>query len=165
MNNVHQKYSQGGDFVISPISELDIFTREDFSEEHKEIYNMVMDFDKDKVLTQKKEIESYNPKLSKKLLDEMAELGLLGIDIPEELLANNSCFSSSSNLSEFLPIKGRKYENVRSVCILGTFEISTFSINPSITLKKTVAAPGSNSWVGRITLTKGKPLLENSCSI
>ena len=84
MNNVHQKYSQGGDFVISPISELDIFTREDFSEEHKEIYNMVMDFDKDKVLTQKKEIESYNPKLSKKLLDEMAELGLLGIDIPEE---------------------------------------------------------------------------------
>ena len=54
MNNVHQKYSQGGDFVISPISELDIFTREDFSEEHKEIYNMVMDFDKDKVLTQKK---------------------------------------------------------------------------------------------------------------
>ena len=109
MNNVHQKYSQGGDFVISPISELDIFTREDFSEEHKEIYNMVMDFDKDKVLTQKKEIESYNPKLSKKLLDEMAELGLLGIDIPEELLANKSCFSSSSNLSEFLPIKGRKY--------------------------------------------------------
>ena len=84
MNNVHQKYSQGGDFVISPISELDIFTREDFSEEHKEIYNMVMDFDKDKVLTQKKEIESYNPKLSKELLDEMAELGLLGIDIPEE---------------------------------------------------------------------------------
>ena len=82
MNNVHQEYSQGGDFVISPISKLDIFTREDFSEEHKEIYNMVMDFDKDKVLTQKKEIESYNPKLSKKLLDEMAELGLLGIDIP-----------------------------------------------------------------------------------
>ena len=44
---------------------------------------MVMDFDKDKVLTQKKRL-NHITQIIKKLLDEMAELGLLGIDIPEE---------------------------------------------------------------------------------
>ena len=73
----------GGQFLLESISELNIFSREDFSEEHQEIYNMVMDFDRDKILSQKTEIESFNPELSKSLLSEMADLGLLGIDIPE----------------------------------------------------------------------------------
>ena len=84
MNGQNNSDILGGEFILNPITNLDVFTREDFSEEHKEIYNMVRDFDREKILSQKKEIESYDPKLSKKLLDEMAELGLLGIDIPEK---------------------------------------------------------------------------------
>ena len=84
MNGQNNSDVLGGEFILNPITNLDVFTREDFSEEHKEIYNMVRDFDREKILSQKKEIESYDPKLSKKLLDEMAELGLLGIDIPEK---------------------------------------------------------------------------------
>ena len=43
-----------------------------------------MEFDRDKILAQKEDIESYNPKLIQSLIKEMGELGLLGIDIPEE---------------------------------------------------------------------------------
>ena len=43
-----------------------------------------MDFDKERVLSQKEKIEKYDPDLSIELLKELGELGLLGIDIPEK---------------------------------------------------------------------------------
>ena len=43
-----------------------------------------MEFDRDRILAQKEEIEKYNPDLIKSLIKEMGELGLLGIDVPEE---------------------------------------------------------------------------------
>ena len=84
MNETKLKAKTGGQFLLEPISNAEVYSREDFSEEHNEIYNMVMEFDRDKILAQKVDIESYNPKLSQSLIKEMGELGLLGIDIPEE---------------------------------------------------------------------------------
>ena len=83
MNNTETLSKTGGQFLLSPISNADVYSREDFSDEHTEIYNMVIDFDRDRVLAQKEEIEKYDPELSKSLIKEMGELGLLGIDIPE----------------------------------------------------------------------------------
>ena len=45
---------------------------------------MVMDFDRERILSQKEDIEKFNTDLSLSLLKELGELGLLGIDIPEE---------------------------------------------------------------------------------
>ncbi|SVD00691.1 uncharacterized protein METZ01_LOCUS353545, partial [marine metagenome] len=84
MNETKLKEKTGGQFLLEPISNAEVYSREDFSEEHNDIYNMVMEFDRDKILAQKVDIESYNPKLSQALIKEMGELGLLGIDIPEE---------------------------------------------------------------------------------
>jgi len=84
MNETKLKAKTGGQFLLEPISNAEVYSREDFSEEHNDIYNMVMEFDCDKILAQKVDIESYNPKLSQSLIKEMGELGLLGIDIPEE---------------------------------------------------------------------------------
>ena len=84
MNETKLKAKTGGQFLLEPISNAEVYSREDFSEEHNDIYNMVMEFDRDKILAQKVDIESYNPKLSQSLIKEMGELGLLGIDIPEE---------------------------------------------------------------------------------
>ena len=74
----------GGQFLLNPTSDTSIFSREDFTSEHSEIYKMVIDFDKDRVLSQKEKIEKYDPDLSIELLKELGELGLLGIDIPEK---------------------------------------------------------------------------------
>lgn len=74
----------GGQFLLDSITDTSIFSREDFTAEHSEIYKMVMDFDNDRVLSQKEEIEKYDPSLLISLLKELGELGLLGIDIPEK---------------------------------------------------------------------------------
>ena len=84
MSETMTRFITGGQFLVEPITEAKVYSREDFTEEHRDIYNMVMEFDRDRILAQKEEIEKYNPDLIKSLIKEMGELGLLGIDFPEE---------------------------------------------------------------------------------
>ena len=84
MSNKNKIQKTGGQFLLDPVQDTLIFSREDFTNEHSEIYKMVMDFDNEKILSKKDEIEKYDPDLSIKLLQELGELGLLGIDIPEK---------------------------------------------------------------------------------
>jgi len=84
MEDTQTKNQSGGNFLVNPITKTTVFTREDFSEEHREIFAMVKEFDKERILAQKEEIEKFDKDLSLSLLKEMGELGLLGIDIPEE---------------------------------------------------------------------------------
>ena len=79
-----KKTITGGQFLLQSIDNKSIFTREDFSAEHSEIYKMVMDFDRERVLPQKDSLDEFNPDLAKQLLKELGDLGLLGVDIPEE---------------------------------------------------------------------------------
>jgi len=79
-----QNQKTGGSFLVESISTAKIFTREDFSEEHLEIESMVQEFAREKILPQKAAIEKFNQDLSLSLIREMGELGLLGIDVPEE---------------------------------------------------------------------------------
>ena len=84
MSETMTRFITGGQFLVEPITEAKVYSREDFTEEHRDIYKMVMEFDRDRILAQKEEIEKYNPDLIKSLIKEMGELGLLGIDVPEE---------------------------------------------------------------------------------
>lgn len=74
----------GGRFIIQPINEVTVFSREKFSDEHREIEKMVREFCQERVLPQKAEIEKFNRDLTLSLIREMGELGLLGIDVPEK---------------------------------------------------------------------------------
>ncbi len=84
MSDTETTYKTGGSFLVVPITEATVYSREDFTEEHREIYEMVKEFDKEQILAQKEEIEKYDKDLTVSLIREMGELGLLGIDAPEE---------------------------------------------------------------------------------
>ena len=84
MESTQTTARSGGNFLVNPITEASVFSREDFTEEHREIYAMVKEFDIERILAQKDEIEKFDKELSLSLIKEMGELGLLGIDIPEK---------------------------------------------------------------------------------
>ncbi|MCH7763148.1 MAG: acyl-CoA dehydrogenase family protein [Candidatus Marinimicrobia bacterium] len=84
MESTQTTTRSGGNFLVNPITEASVFSREDFTEEHREIYAMVKEFDIERILAQKDEIEKFDKELSLSLIKEMGELGLLGIDIPEK---------------------------------------------------------------------------------
>ena len=84
MNSEKISHKTGGGFLIESIGKYPIFTREQFSDEHCEIEKMVKEFARERVLENKEEIEKFNKELSLSLIREIGELGLLGVDIPEE---------------------------------------------------------------------------------
>lgn len=79
-----KKQIKGGSFLIEDVKPTDIFTPEDFNEEHVMIAKTTWDFVEGEILPQAEAIEHKNFDLVVKLLKEAGELGLLGADVPEE---------------------------------------------------------------------------------
>jgi len=79
-----EKIFVGGEFLINDISHEDVFTPEDFSEEHRMIYETAKDFIQKEVLPQMDKIEHKDHEVVLSLLRKAGELGLLGTDVPEE---------------------------------------------------------------------------------
>jgi len=74
----------GGSFLTTPINESTIFSREDFTDEHKEIESMVKGFCKEAVAPVKNQLEKKDKELTFSLLKKVGELGLMGVEVPEE---------------------------------------------------------------------------------
>jgi len=79
-----KKITGGGMFLIKDGSFQEIFSPEDFSNEHKDIGKAVEDFIKGEITSRGDEIEIVNNELSRELMRKAGELGFLGIDIPEK---------------------------------------------------------------------------------
>ena len=85
MDNLAVNRKTGGMYLLETVGSSPIFTREQLNEELKEIRKMVENFVTEKVYPLNKQIESKDLELTKQLIREMGELGLLSIDIPEKL--------------------------------------------------------------------------------
>ncbi len=75
--------SPGGGFLFEPVIG-DVFTRERFTQEQRDIESMVRDFARERLLPLKEDLASPNGELTLELMREVGKLGLTGIDIPEQ---------------------------------------------------------------------------------
>ena len=46
MTKLKTSYKTGGSFLVEPATEAIVFSREDFTEEHRDIWGIVKEFDK-----------------------------------------------------------------------------------------------------------------------
>ena len=76
--------NSGGQWLVSPVANTKVFCRETFTEDHQDIDTMIQEFAKDRILPNVEAIDKLDKDLSLKLLREMGELGLIGVDTPEE---------------------------------------------------------------------------------
>jgi alkylation response protein AidB-like acyl-CoA dehydrogenase len=74
---------KGGSFLIEERRPDDIFTPEDFTEEHRQIAKTTVEFTTNEVMPQAAEIEAKNFAVTRELLRKAGELGLMGVDVPE----------------------------------------------------------------------------------
>ncbi|MFH1762318.1 MAG: acyl-CoA dehydrogenase family protein [bacterium] len=79
-----KEYTKGGSFLISQVEPQDIFTPEDFTEEHRMIQDTVKKFIAGEVVPNNDKIEKLDYDLLKELLKKAGELGLLGLEIGED---------------------------------------------------------------------------------
>ncbi|MCY8921690.1 acyl-CoA dehydrogenase family protein [Bacillus atrophaeus] len=78
------KVKKGGSFLIEDVTYDQIYTPEDFTDEHKMIAKTTEDYIVNDVLPFVDEIENHQFEHSVRLLKKAGDLGLLGADVPEE---------------------------------------------------------------------------------
>ncbi|MGI8734564.1 MAG: acyl-CoA dehydrogenase family protein [Pyrinomonadaceae bacterium] len=79
-----KKVVQGGAFLIEHPTPEEIFTPEDFTEEHRMIAETTRQFIDNEVVPRIDELEKHDWKLARELVKKAADLGLIGANIPEE---------------------------------------------------------------------------------
>ena len=79
-----KKVVQGGSFLIEDRTTQEIFTPEDFTEEHRMIAETTRQFIDNEVIPHIDELEKHDWKLARELVGKAADLGLIGANIPEE---------------------------------------------------------------------------------
>lgn len=75
---------KGGSFLIEERLPEEIFTPEDFTEEHRMIAETTRQFVDNEVMPRIDELEKHNWELARDLVKKAADLGLVGANIPEE---------------------------------------------------------------------------------
>jgi len=81
---VAQEIRKGGSFLLEEVSPQEIFTPEEFTEEHKMIIDTTERFIKNEVVPHMEKLEHKDFELTRQLLLKAGELGLLGADIEEK---------------------------------------------------------------------------------
>ena len=79
-----QSYVKGGMFLVAPTAPEDVFTPEEFSDEHRMIAETTEEFVTNDVYPHVEAIEHKDYELQIKLLRKAGELGLLSAEIPEK---------------------------------------------------------------------------------
>ncbi|WP_445491847.1 acyl-CoA dehydrogenase family protein [Niallia sp. 03133] len=97
---------KGGSFIIEETNYEEIFTPEDFEEEHEMIAAMTSDFIQDRVLKNLPFMEQHDFAKTIQLMKEAGELGLLSADIPEGYGGLGLDKISSAIISEKMAIAG-----------------------------------------------------------
>jgi alkylation response protein AidB-like acyl-CoA dehydrogenase len=95
----------GGSFLLDPVV-CRVFSREQFSDEQREIDRMVREFAKEKLFPRRDELAELNGELTLELMREVGELGLTAIDIPERFGGLEESKSTSALVNEALTTGG-----------------------------------------------------------
>ena len=75
---------KGGSFLFEEVPPAEVFTPEDFGEEHEMIVRTTKRFIENEVLPNAEALEHKDWDLTRKLMIQAGELGILGVDIEEE---------------------------------------------------------------------------------
>ena len=97
-----EKPIKGGEFIIRNTKPEDIFTPEEFSEEHQMIAKMCQDFITQEIHPNIERIDAMEEGLMPSLMEKAGELGLLGLSVPESLGGMGVDFKTSLLATEYL---------------------------------------------------------------
>jgi alkylation response protein AidB-like acyl-CoA dehydrogenase len=147
-----RKIFAGGEFLITDVAPEDVFTPEDFTDEHKMIYETAKDFGIKEVLPNVDQIEEKDDGLILSLLAKAGELGLLSTDIPEEYGGLGLDKVSTTVVTEALGGIGSFAVVYGAHTGIGSLPIVYFGNEEQ--KKKYLPKLGSGEWCGAYCLTE-----------
>ena len=145
---------RGGSFIVQKMDENEIFTVEKFSDEQREIADLISQFGKEQILPKRKDIEKYDKELSVGLMRQLGELGLLSVDVPEEYDGLGMDKVTSAIIAEKV-VMGESASFTVTFSAhtgIGTLPIVFFGTEEQ--KKKYLPKLGSGEWIGAYALTE-----------
>ncbi len=147
-----KKAIKGGEFLIRETQAEDIFIPEEFDEEQRMMAQSCREFTDRQVLTNIDTLDKHDTELSKKLMKEAGELGLLGISLPEEYGGFGQNFVTSMLTTEEMG-KGYGFAVTFSAHTgIGTLPILYFGTEEQ--KKKYLPKLASGEYIGAYALTE-----------
>ncbi|NQV14763.1 acyl-CoA dehydrogenase family protein [bacterium] len=74
---------KGGAFLTTPFGVDEIFTREKWSDDQKEFFDAISDFAAEVIAPRALALEKLDEELSRDMMMQLGEMGMLGMDVPE----------------------------------------------------------------------------------
>jgi len=147
-----KKVFVGGDFLITDATPEEVFTPEDFTEEHRMIMDMAKDFVVKEIHPNIDQLEEKDEALTLSLLAKAGELGLLGTDIPEEYGGMGLDKVSTTIVTEALGVAGSFAVVYGADTGIGTLPIVYFGNEEQ--KAKYLPKLASGEWCGAYCLTE-----------
>jgi len=152
MSDKMTKTKKGGEFLVSESTPHDVFTPEDFSEEHKMIAQLTNDFVEQEVMPHMEEIDHQKEGLMASLMKKAGEQGLLGVAVPEEFGGIENDKTTSIIVAEYCG-KGASFAvSYGAHTGIGTLPILYFGTDEQ--KKKYIPKLASGEWLGAYCLTE-----------
>jgi butyryl-CoA dehydrogenase len=142
----------GGSFLLEDLAPDDIFTPEDLSEEQRQVASTTAKFAEEKILAQADAIEAKDFAVTRALMRELGELGLLGVDVPEEYGGLDMDKVTSAIVAEQLSVYGGFSVTVGAHCTIGTLPLVWYGTHEQ--KAKYLPKLASGEWIAAYALSE-----------
>jgi alkylation response protein AidB-like acyl-CoA dehydrogenase len=150
--NTTKAFIKGGSFLIEQRKPEEIFTPEDFTDQHRLIGQTAQEFVEKEVLPHVKEIEEKKPGLLRELLKKAAEVGLCATDVPQKYGGLELDKISSIIVSEKMARDGAWAATLGAQAGIGILPIAFFGSEAQ--KAEYVPKLSSGEWVGAYCLSE-----------
>jgi butyryl-CoA dehydrogenase len=142
----------GGSFLIEDLAPKDIFTPEEFSDVQRQIERTTVEFAEKQIQPQIAAIEAKDFEVTKNLLKKAGELGLMGIDVPEEYGGLQMDTVTSALIAEKIAICGSFSVSFSAHVGIGTLPLIWYGTEQQ--KKKYLARLASGEWIAAYALSE-----------
>ena len=155
---------QGGSWLLEERSVEDIFTPEDFSEQHKLIAQTAEEFAQKEIIPNIEKMEHKDWGVVRELLRKASEIGIATVDVPEEYGGAEMDKISSAIIADRIAVCGSFSTSFGGHAGIGTLPIVYFGSEQQ--KKKYLPKLTSGEWIGAYALsesTSGSDALNARC--
>src|SRR6185312_11014423 len=142
----------GGSFLIEDRRPEEVFTPEDFTDEHRQIAQTTEEFALKEILPQVEKIEHKDYSVSRALIKKASELGLASVDIPEDYGGMDLDKVTSAIIADYIAKSGSFSVTWGAHVGIGTLPIVYFGTPEQ--KRKYLPKLASGEWVGAYALSE-----------
>ncbi len=142
----------GGSFVLEDTPIDDVFTPEDFSDQHQMIAQTTDEFARNEIVPNLEKIEHKDWALTRELIKKASELGITSVDVPEEYGGMEMDKVSSAIIADRIAISGSFSVSFGGHVGIGTLPIVYFGTEAQ--KKNYLPKLASGEWVGAYALSE-----------